>query len=283
MANLLQLTLFGSPEVRLHGQPVTGFRSSKAQALLYYLAVTGRPHTRPTLAGLFWGDQPEAAARTSLSKCLSNLHDLVGDAVLIDRQTVAFNRQQPYHLDTERFETGCKISLTSSTVDALQSAIDLYRGDFLEGFYVRDAPDFEQWVLTQRAHYREAVLQGLHTLSNWHEQQGDLPQAISHTRRLLTLEPWREEAHRQLMALLARSGQRAAALAQFEICQQVSDEELAVEPDAETVAIMEAIRSDKVTRWPGDKVKGAQDTPVTLSPPHPVLPIPPTLLIGRER
>lgn len=63
MTNLLHLILFGSPEVRHHGQPMTGFRSSKAQALLYYLAVTGRAHTRPTLAGLFWGDQPEASAR----------------------------------------------------------------------------------------------------------------------------------------------------------------------------------------------------------------------------
>jgi len=62
MPNILQLTLFGSPEARRHGQPVTGFRTSKAQALLYYLAVTGRAHTRATLAGLLWGDQPEDAA-----------------------------------------------------------------------------------------------------------------------------------------------------------------------------------------------------------------------------
>jgi DNA-binding SARP family transcriptional activator len=108
-------------------------------------------------------------------------------------------------------------------------------------FYVREAPDFEQWVLVQRAHFREAVLQGLHTLANWHEQQGDLTAAIAHTRRLLTLEPWQEEAHRQLMTRLARSGQRAAALAQFESCRQVLAEELAVEPDAETLALLEAI------------------------------------------
>ena len=289
-ANPLELTLFGSPTVRRHGQVVTGFRSSKAQALLYYLAVTGRPHTRPTLAGLFWGDQPEAAARTSLSKCLSNLRDLVGDAVLIDRQTVVFNRQQPYHLETEGFLAGMGQPPTPETLPTWQAALALYRGDFLEGFYVREAPDFEQWVLVQRTHYREAVLHGLHTLANWHEQGGDLSQAIIHTRRLLTLEPWREEAHRQLMTWLARSGQRAAALAQFEICRQVLAGELGVEPDGETVRLVEAIRAgefDKVgTPWQGDKVNARQDHLVTLSPPHPVmptLPIPPTPLIGRER
>jgi hypothetical protein len=71
-----------APEVRLYGTSrlVTGFRSSKAQALLYFLAVTGRPQARPTLGGLLWGDQPEEAARASLSKCLSNLRELLGDA-----------------------------------------------------------------------------------------------------------------------------------------------------------------------------------------------------------
>ncbi len=103
MHNRLELTLFGSPTVRLDGQSVAGFRSSKAQALLYYLAVTGRPHSRPTLAGLLWGDQPESAARVSLSKCLSNLYEIVGDAFLIERQSVAFNREFSYQLDTERF------------------------------------------------------------------------------------------------------------------------------------------------------------------------------------
>jgi DNA-binding SARP family transcriptional activator len=140
MPNSLELTLFGSPEVRNNGHLVTSFRTSKAQALLYYLAVTGRPHTRPTLAGLLWGDQPEAAARASLSKCLSNLHDLLGDAVLVERQTAAFNRDHPYHLDTERLAASIGIAPSPAAIPTLQAALSLYRGDFLEGFYVRDAP-----------------------------------------------------------------------------------------------------------------------------------------------
>ncbi len=286
MANPFALTLFGSPTAHVDGQPVTGFRSSKAQALLYYLAVTGQPHMRPTLAGLLWGDQPEAAARASLSKCLSNLRELVRDAVLVERQTVAFNRKQPYHLDTERLLTGLTQPPMPETVHAWQAALAFYRGDFLEGFYVRDAPDFEQWVLVQRAHYREAVINGLHTVAHYFDQQGELPQAINHTRRLLTLEPWREEAHRQLMTQLARSGQRAAALAQFETCRRILAEELAVEPDAETLALVEVIRADKLTRGRDDQQNSGAPSRVILSSPHPVinnLPIPSTPLIGRER
>lgn len=264
MPKPLQLTLFGSPEVRLHGQPVTSFRTSKAQALLYYLAVTGRPHTRATLAGLLWGDQPEDAARASLSKCLSNLRDLLGDAVLVERQSVAFNRAHPYDLDVERFATSVGSQLRSETLPTVRAALDLYRGDFLEGFYVRDAPDFEQWLLVQRAHYRETVINGLHALAGFYEQSGDLPSAITHTRRLLSLEPWREEAHRQLMTLLARSGQRAAALAQFETCRRVLEEELAVEPAAETTQLYAHLRDH---RLPAPERQETVARPTTVAAP----------------
>jgi predicted ATPase/DNA-binding SARP family transcriptional activator len=289
MDDRLELTLFGSPEVRHRGQAVTGFRSSKAQALLYYLAVTARPHTRSSLAGLLWGDQPDDAARTSLSKCLSNLRELVGEAVLIGRQSVAFNRDYPYRLDTERVAGSRDAPSTPEAIAELKAALALCRGDFLEGFYVRDAPDFEHWLLVQRAHFREAVVRGLVTLADFAEQQGDLPQAIAHTRQLLALEPWREEAHRQLITRLAHGGQRAAALAQYEICRRILDEELGVEPDAETLAVVAAIRTsppDKVTKWQGDHAKLAQEHLPARSLPSPVmpaLPTPPTPLIGRER
>lgn len=264
MPNSLQLTLFGSPEVRLDGQSVTGFRTSKAQALLYYLAVTGRPHTRATLAGLLWGDQPEDAARASLSKCLSNLRDLLGDAMLIERQSVTFNRAHPYDLDVDRFATNVGSQLKPETLPTVSAALDLYRGDFLEGFYAREAPDFEQWLLVQRAHYREAAINGLHALAGFYEQGGDLPNAITHTRRLLALEPWREEAHRQLMMLLARSGQRAAALAQFETCRRVLEEELAVEPTAETKQLYYDIRQN---RLPAPALQAAVSVPTTVALP----------------
>ena len=183
----------------------------------------------------------------SLSKCLSNLHELLGDAVLIERQTVAFNRGIRYQLDTEEFAAGVSAPTTVASAQSLQAALALYRGDFLEGFYVRDAPDFEQWLLGQRAQYRESVMQGLHALAAYTEQEGHLSQAIAHTRRLLALEAWREEAHRRLMRLLAASGQRAAALAQYESCRRILEEELAVEPDAETVSLVAAIPPGRLT------------------------------------
>ena len=95
MTDDLRLLCLGGLRVLRGETPVTGFVSSKAQALLCYLAITGRPHLRPALAGLFWAESPDTEARTSLRHVLSNLKKLVRDPLVITRETAAFNRQSP--------------------------------------------------------------------------------------------------------------------------------------------------------------------------------------------
>ncbi|HRV96684.1 MAG TPA: hypothetical protein P5526_31310, partial [Anaerolineae bacterium] len=100
----LELRLLGSPEVWLAGQMITGFRSGKARALLYFLAVTGRAQPRSVLAGLFWGDVAESQARRSLTMTLSNLRQLVGPYLLINRETIAIDPDSAYWLDVAAFD-----------------------------------------------------------------------------------------------------------------------------------------------------------------------------------
>ena len=232
----LRLSLLGNLDICRLDVPVTGFTSRKVPALLCYLAVTGRPHLRPALAGLLWGEQPDLTAQAYLRKALTNLHQLVGPYVVITRETVAFNRDSSYWLDVEAFEARTGRAAETVGIEPLQEAVDLYRGDFLEGFYLRDAPGFEEWALGQRARFRELFVQALYTLVVHHSQRGPVGHAAAtdYVTRLLALEPWQEEAHRQLMLLLAASGQRAAALTQYELCRQVLAKELGVEPSAET-------------------------------------------------
>ena len=103
MAEQLQLALLGNPEVRRDGVAIASLSSGKALALLSYLAVTRRPHLRPTLVGLLWGDMPEDRARNNLSKALTELRQAVGPHLDITRQVVALDRQRPYWLDVEAF------------------------------------------------------------------------------------------------------------------------------------------------------------------------------------
>lgn len=231
----LRLTLFGQTTIQKNGVAVTGFKSSKAVALLCYLAVTGHAVARTTLVSLFWGELGEANARMNLRHVLANLRELVGDHLVVTRQTVAFQRASVYWLDVEQFELG----VTHSHTAEVDAALALYQGDFLAGLDLRQAPLFEEWRNAQRLRLCSLAVGALQTLA---DQASDPEQAIAYLRRLLSLEPWREAAHRQLMERLAYRGQVTAALAHYESCRQILAEQLAVEPAAETTALYERLR-----------------------------------------
>ena len=238
----LTLKLLGKPQVGRGGAPVTGFISAKAQALLFYLAVTGRPHTREALAGLLWGHLAEPAAIKNLRNVLSNLRTLAGPHLLIAREEVAFSRDSAHWLDVEVFLSALA-DTSGKDLNALHEAVELYEGDFLEGFYVGEALAFEEWTLGRRSLLKSLVLQALQTLVVQNIERDDHGAGLRYAHRLLALEPWREETHRHAMTLLARSGQRSAALAQYELCRQVLAQELGVEPMPETTALYERLKA----------------------------------------
>ncbi len=248
MAVKLELSLLGTVVIIQNGESVSGQISAKSQALLCYLAVTGCPQSREKLAGLLWADKSEASAKANLRKSLSDLRQLVGNALFITRQTVAFNRDSAYWLDVEVFESAlAEDDPASEKLEPLREAVELYRGDFLEGLSVRQAVEFEEWVLSERERLRQMVIQALQRLSEAYTGRGEYAAGIEYTNRLLTLEPWQEEAHRQLMTLLARSGQHSAALAQYETCRRVLAEELGVEPLPETQALYHRLKTRRET------------------------------------
>ena len=227
----LHLKLLGRPEINLGDVPLADRLPTKSQALLYYLAVTAQPQPRSTVATLLWGDLAEHAARANLRKALLRLRPSLEGYLTLDRHSLALKLDHDaMWVDVVAFETHLAEATPTLELGSLQRAVDLYRGDFLQGFYVRRAPDFEAWQLAEQNRLREQVIQALYRLSDLYREQDQIGQSINAARRLLSLEPWREGAHRQLILLLARTGQRSAALAQFEACRQVLADELSVEP-----------------------------------------------------
>ena len=246
MDNRLDIRLLGGLEFHQNGQLLEGFRSGKVTALLAWLAMNPRTHQRESLAGLFWGELSDSDAANNLRQSLSNLRSLVDGHLTITRQTVAFRTDAPYSLDVEAFAAAVEQTRDqppAERIESLRRAVALYRGDFLEGVMLRDAPEFEDWVLAQRARYREMALQAMHELVDLLMAQGDYAGAIHAATRLLALDSWREEAHRALMLALARTGQHSAALAQYESCRRILHEVFGAEPSAETTALYERICS----------------------------------------
>ncbi len=243
MTSQLTFRLLGKPQVELDGAPVTGFISAKAQALLYYLVVTGHPHTRAALAGLLWGDMADAQAGKNLRNALSNLRSLVGPYLLIARDQVALNPDAPHWTDVKAFVSALGDKIWEKDLATLHRAVELYQGDFLEGFYVGEALAMEEWILGRRSLMTGLVIQALQALVLGHLEREEYAAGIEYANRLLAIEPWREETHRQLMLLLAKSRQRSAALAQYETCRKVLKAELDAEPMPETTALYQRIKS----------------------------------------
>jgi DNA-binding SARP family transcriptional activator/predicted ATPase len=237
MPDQLRLSLLGKPYFERNGQPVPGLTSVKGQALFAYLAVIRQPRSRAALAGLLWGEMPEKVARTNLRVTLSQLRKAAGEVFITTRDSVEFDRHSHTWLDVAVLESA------ASSGTNLQAAADLYRGDFLDDFHVPEALAFEEWLLVERERYRRLGLSVLGRVAEEALEQGRFIEGIETARHLLTLEPWHEAGHRQLMKLLAASGQRNAALAQYESCRRLLIEELGVEPSSETRALAQAIRS----------------------------------------
>lgn len=239
---MLNLTLFGTPQVFLDQRNLTATLAGRPLALLAYLAVTNQPHDRNLLADLLWAEIGEAEARRNLRNILYLLRQAVGDYLRAGRQTVALETAWPIWVDVTSFTEYLAGRQQHQQVELVQKAFDLYQGDFLAGLHINDAPAFESWVTARRHHLQEQAFHGWHWLANHHLETHAYGAGLAVTQRMLLLQPWREEAHRQQMLLLAANGQRSAALAQYEQCRHLLAAELAVEPMPATVVLYEQLK-----------------------------------------
>ncbi|MCA9953081.1 MAG: AAA family ATPase [Anaerolineales bacterium] len=272
----LNISFLGTFQVLLDRQPITHFRSTNIQGLLAYLLLQGKkPLSREWLTALFWPDEPEQTARNNLRQSLFRLRQLLGDMdepahpyLLVTRQTVQFNPDSDFALDVQHF-------LQAVDSGDLATAVTYYHGDLLPGFTC-DSVAFEDWLRQERESLHVLALETMWEVGQDCLRNGRYPQAQTLARQQLSLEPWREQAHRQLMQALALAGDRANALNQFEQCQIVLWEELAIEPAPETVALFEEIKAGRI---------GAVVANETIQPPAKIkhnLPATTSQLIGRE-
>lgn len=273
----LTLNLFGHFQALLNDQLITEFETDKGRALLAYLAVeaaaNGGAHSRSTLAALLWPDYPEESARTTLRHVLHCLRATIHDATEVEplllstRQTLQLNPAVAYTLDVATFttllahcatHTHAQLAHCQPCLQQLQQAVALYRGDFLAGLSVQDSGPFEEWRRLKQEQYHIQALDALFYLTHACTANGDYEQAAYYARRQLELEPWREEAHRQLMRALAYSGQRSAAIAQYRACRQVLSLELSAEPDPATTALFEQVKTGAMDKVIPVEVTGDQ-------------------------
>ena len=244
----LSVQLFGPPRIECQGLAVH-IPCRKAVALLAYLAATHEPHSRDALATLLWPDLGQAQACAMVRHALLALHQVLGKRwLVISTDLVALPAQPGLWVDSCEFQkqivqvaahTHPALDGCESCIAALTAAADLYRDTFLAGFSLPDTDVFEAWQRAQAQRLQQEAVAVLAALACLYARCGQQQYtvAIDYAHRLLALDPTHEPAHCTLMRLYAWSGDRTAALRQFQVCQQFLATELGLEPTAATTAL----------------------------------------------
>ena len=258
----LKIALLGSPVVH-HGEQALTFSTRKALALLIYLTVEAGMHTRKALSELLWPELDAERGRAALRNSLLQLRVIADTPHLqqehahltIKRDTLFLNRSADISLDLDTVRMAWTQSRTilhtlPQAEEArtllqcrLEEAMYLFRGEFLAGFSLRDAPTFDSWARAQQEYWHLRTHQIFDRLSTLQEMGGEREQAIDTLNRWLGLDPLHEEAYRRLMRLNMAIGNRIAALQAYDACQAMLNTEFQVEPAPETKALFERLRS----------------------------------------
>lgn len=227
------IRLLGSLEIQVSDQKLTLRR--KTRAILAYLAATDCPHRRQVLSDLFCQEakDPAGALRWHISRIRRQLGP---ETLLVEGNTVQFNHQVGW-VDCVEFQRALDQDLTDQDPEALIGVIELYRGEFLAGATLPNAPEFELWLLSQRAHFGTLYERSLFELVTRLTTLECYKEAISWAQKLVQSNPLLEQAHARLIWLYAQTGQRQAALQQFDHCRDLLRAELAVEPSPELLAL----------------------------------------------
>jgi ABC-type oligopeptide transport system substrate-binding subunit/DNA-binding SARP family transcriptional activator len=256
----LVIHTLGRFDIRQSGQRVVGLKLRKARALLIYLLLNPGPHDRSRLAGLLWGDCTEKKARHNLRQTLWRLRQALPPHLLTEsRHQVGLTLSTDIWVDAMAMQDAMRQAErchqrgdVRGRQEHLNHVAALYRGEFLADLSMDDCPEFSTWRAGYAAALHHQALTAMTQLAQQAFKQGQYAQALDYTRDLLQLEPWWEEGHRLMMTLLALTGQRSAALAQYRRCRQQLLDEVGVEPMPETTALYHRLLRWKETPWDKD-------------------------------
>ncbi len=268
----LTIRLFGRFSAELDGQRLRGIDGGKLQELFCYLLLNrSRPQSREALAGLLWGDSPTAQSKKYLRQALWHLQTVLSlpernetpRLLVVDADWVNVSSDADYWFDVQQFETtfgGAQGTIGQhfdpNTAAAVAKAVDLYRGDLLEGCY-------DDWCLIERERLQNIYLMMLDKLMAYSETAEHYDSGIDYGARILACDRAREHTHRRLMRIYYLAGDRTSALRQYDRCVAALKEELGVKPARKTSQLFEQIRSDQLETYQPSVLEEAKGTPIS--------------------
>jgi DNA-binding SARP family transcriptional activator len=253
----LNVQLFGKFSARRNGYELANLDSGRVKELFCYLLLhRNRAHSRRALAAQFWGDFAAAQAAKYLRQSLwqlqgaldANLQPVDSRVLLVTPDSIWVNPDADLWLDVAVFENACALVqgvpgrvLDVCSLETLERAVELYRGDLLEGWF-----DDHDWCLFERERLQSMYLALLDKLMGFCEVHRQFDRGIDYGTRILRLDRARERTHFRLMRLHYLDGDRTAALRQYERCVAALQEELGVSPARRTRVLCQQIKSDEL-------------------------------------
>ena len=240
----------------------------KALAVLFYLALA-RPHglhRRDTLSALFWPESDSERARASLRKAIFELRAGLGDEAL------RIVGDEEVGLDSLVVRCDAAVLERAIELGDDDAALELYRGELLPGFFVREAPEFEAWLARERWYLNDRATEAARRLAMRHERERRHDDAVRCARRAVQLSYPDERRLRDLLTLLERLGDVAGALQAADEFERRLRVDLETVPSTETQALVRRLR---------ERPASIADAPPSSLADVPIVPMPLTMFIGR--
>ena len=240
MKRELTLKLFGPPKVVFQQKDIR-FSFSKMEALFYYLAVSGEVN-RDEIAGILWGDKENQVARKNLRNTVYQANKIFEGDVIVSpsRSSLALNPELSFSLDVQLFER-----------DPIRN-LHLYQGDFLEGFYVKDDEDFDQWAFRKRSAYKQLYIESCYQKID-KEGLGDLSvESLLH--HLVELDEFEEKNYQLLMEYYRIHHQLGKFFETYYKLVDLLDRELNVRPSRVIEELYHSVLEAKRTHKQSNRV-----------------------------
>lgn len=225
MAHTLEARFLGAPVIKKDGQEVF-FPYNKVNALVYYILVKGTV-MRDELSGILWGDKSDAIARKNLRNAIYETKKLLGPNVFVSprKAIIKVNPDIDFKVDVTEFERDPG------------NQLDLYQGSFLQGFYVKDSPEYESWYLTERDRLEGLYLDVLFQKLKEAVAIGNMAKVTRYGRQLITHNPYDESIYILLLRTYCEQGNMRQALELYDEMKKLFREELqsSVPPEIETM------------------------------------------------
>lgn len=231
---IITAKLLGNPMIYKNNKQII-FPYKKAEALFYYMLIEKRV-SRDILVNLFWGTVTEEVAKKNLRNAVYMIKKAFDEDVLLSpqRAIITLNPEICFQIDLEKF-------IQSKEKDFLGN----YGGDFLEGFFVKDAEAFEEWMLDLRDRYKDLYVYKLHQETNIAYENQDYKKVEAHCKSLIGMDEFDERAYRQLMMIYKEQGKYNQGIDVYNKLVDLLKKELAITPDMKTIKLWEELVKEK--------------------------------------